>query len=138
MPAISILFIYSGTLDLVGSVRSSLMSSVIEITDPQFDEQVFNSDKPVLAYFWAAWCGPCRLVSPTINWVAENYSDRLKVVKLEVDPNPESVAKCNVEGVPALRLFQQKELIASHEGAIGKQQVQTMLDKYLNELEVNK
>jgi thioredoxin 1 len=108
------------------------MSIVIEIADGQFDNEVFNVDKPVLVYFWASWCGPCRLVSPSISWAANNYSDRLKVVKLEVDPSPESVAKCQVEGVPALRLFNNNELIASHEGAIGKQQLQTFLDNHLN------
>ncbi len=104
---------------------------VKEITDQEFDQEVLNIDKAVLAYFWASWCGPCRLVSPSINWAAENYSDRLKVVKLEVDPNPESVAKYDVEGVPALRLFINNEVIAAHEGAITKQQLQTFLDTKL-------
>lgn len=108
------------------------MSSVIEITDSEFDREVFSAEKPVLVYFWASWCGPCRLVSPSISWVADTYNDRLKVVKLEVDPNPDSVAKCKVEGVPALRLFKDKEIIKSHEGAIGKQQLQTLLDSYFN------
>ena len=107
------------------------MSSVIEIADEQFAGEVLNSDKPVLVYFWASWCGPCRLVSPSINWVAEHYSDRLKVVKLEIDPNPDAVAQCKVEGVPALRLFKNDEVVSSHEGAIGKQQLQTMLDSHL-------
>jgi thioredoxin 1 len=102
------------------------------ITDKEFNQEVFNSDKPVLAYFWAEWCGPCRLVSPSINWAAQTYGDRLKVVKLEVDPNPESVAKYQVEGVPALRLFKDNEVIASHEGAITKQKLQTFLDSNLN------
>ena len=109
------------------------MSSVIEIIDSEFENQVVREPKPVLVYFWATWCGPCRLVSPSINWVADNYSDRLKVVKLEVDPSPESVAKCKVEGVPALRLFKNDQIIASHEGAITKQQLQTMLDNHLSE-----
>ncbi|MGH2413959.1 MAG: thioredoxin family protein [Microcystaceae cyanobacterium] len=108
------------------------MSSVIEITDTEFDSEVFNTDRPVLVYFWASWCGPCRLVSPSINWAADTYSDRLKVVKLEVDPNPDAVAKCQVEGVPALRLFKDNEILESHEGAIGKQQLQTWLDHHLN------
>ena len=107
------------------------MSKVIEIGDAEFDLQVNQTEKPVLVYFWAPWCGPCRLVSPSINWAADTYSDRLKVVKLEVDPNPESRTKCQVEGVPALRLFKNNDIIVSHEGAIGKQQLQTMLDNHL-------
>lgn len=108
------------------------MSSVLEIQDSQFDSEVYSSDKPVLVYFWASWCGPCRLVSPSIQAVAESYRDRVKVVKLEVDPNPDAVSKCNVEGVPALRLIKDKEVLASHEGAIGKDAIQQMLDSNLN------
>jgi thioredoxin 1 len=107
------------------------MSSVIEIADPQFETEVANADKAVLVYFWAAWCGPCRLVSPSIAWVAHTYADRLKVLKLEVDKSPESVAKCKVEGVPALRIFRNNQIIAEKEGAIGKVQLQSFLDSYL-------
>ncbi|MGF1540526.1 MAG: thioredoxin family protein [Pleurocapsa sp.] len=106
------------------------MNGVMEIADQNFKE-VLNCETPVLVYFWAAWCGPCRLVSPSIDWVAKQYGDRLKVVKLEIDPNPDAVAQCKVEGVPALRLFKNDELIASHEGVIGKQQLQTMLESHL-------
>lgn len=107
------------------------MSNVIEITDNEFEETVFETDKPVLAYFWADWCGPCRLVSPSISWIADLYSDRLKVIKLEVDPSPKAVAAAQVKGVPALRLYFNNELLASHEGAIGKQQLQTWLESHL-------
>lgn len=107
------------------------MSSVREITDTEFDQEVVKADGFVLAYFWASWCGPCRIVSPSINLLAQTYSDRLKVVKLEVDPNPNAVKACQIEGVPALRLFQKGKILASHEGAIGKQQLQEMLDAYV-------
>ncbi|RMF26630.1 MAG: thioredoxin [Cyanobacteria bacterium J083] len=107
------------------------MSQVIEIKDEQFDTEVFRAEKPVLVYFWANWCGPCRLVSPSINSLATSYGDRLKVVKLEVDPSPQSVAKCKVEGVPAIRLFKGEELLVSHEGAIGKQQLEIMLENHI-------
>ena len=107
------------------------MSNVRKITDREFDQEVVEADGFVLAYFWASWCGPCRLVSPSIDGVAQTYGDRLKVVKLEVDPNPNAVKACQVEGVPALRLFQTGKLLASHEGAIGKQQLQEILDSYL-------
>lgn len=108
------------------------MSKVIEITDSQFQSEVIEADKPVLAYFWAPWCGPCRLMSPSINALAENYGDRLKVVKLEVDPNPEAVKRYQVEGVPALRLFKDQEVVSSTEGAIGKDKIKAILDQYLS------
>ncbi|MEC4893694.1 MAG: thioredoxin family protein [Oscillatoria sp. PMC 1051.18] len=107
------------------------MSSVIKITDSEFETEVFQESKPVLVYFWANWCGPCKLVSPSVDWVANQYSDRLKVVKLEVDPNPNSVAKCEVEGVPALRLFKGDEMVISHEGAIGREKLNDMLKEYI-------
>ncbi|MCW6036847.1 redoxin domain-containing protein [Spirulina subsalsa FACHB-351] len=108
------------------------MSQVIVISDAEFEQAVYDQDKPVLAYFWAAWCGPCRLVSPSIEELASKYGDRLKVVKLEVDPNPEAVKACQVKGVPALRLFKGKETVLSHEGAIGKQALFDLLTSHLN------
>jgi thioredoxin 1 len=104
---------------------------VLEITDQEFETEVLKADKPVLVYFWATWCGPCRLVSPSVNWVAQNYSDRLKVTKMEVDPNPATVKQYHVEGVPALLLFKKGEVAKSHEGAIGKQALQDMIDNEL-------
>jgi len=107
------------------------MSSVVAITDSEFETEVLQAGGMVLVYFWAPWCGPCKLVSPSIAWAAGEYSDRLKVVKLEVDPNPDARAKCKVEGVPALRLFRGEEILESHEGAIGKNALQAMLEKNL-------
>ncbi|WP_396133657.1 thioredoxin family protein, partial [Chamaesiphon sp. OTE_75_metabat_556] len=96
------------------------MSSVTVINDAQFESEVLQSDLPVLVYLWAAWCGPCRLVSPSIDWIATNYRDRVKVVKMEIDPNPVTVKAYKVEGVPAIRLFKGDALIHSLEGAITK------------------
>jgi len=97
-----------------------MSNHVLVIEDSEFDSEVLNAKPPVLVYFWAAWCGPCRLVSPSIQALATTYSDRLKVVKMEIDPNPITVKSYKVEGVPALKLFQAGEVIQSHEGAIPK------------------
>jgi thioredoxin 1 len=103
------------------------MSNVLTITDAQFEAEVLNATQPVLIYFWASWCGPCRLMSPSIEWAAAEYGDRLKVVKMEVDPNPEAVSKYQVEGVPALRLIQSGDVLAASEGALNKQKLESFL-----------
>lgn len=100
-----------------------MINNVLVIQDSAFETEVLKAEKPVLVYFWAGWCGPCRLVSPSIEAIATLYADRLKVVKLEIDPNPESVKLCQVEGVPALRFFKNQKVVKSHEGAIPKQKL---------------
>jgi thioredoxin 1 len=109
-----------------------MSSSVVVISDSQFNSEVLDASQPVLVYFWAPWCGPCRLMSPAVEAVASQYGDQLKVVKMEVDPNPEAVAKYQVEGVPALRLFQQGEVIEATEGAMNKQKLESFLSNYLS------
>lgn len=107
------------------------MSSVITIADPEFEAEVLNAAQPVLVYFWAAWCGPCRLMAPIMDSLASSYADRLKIVKMEVDPNPESVARYKVEGVPAFRLFQAGKVVEQSEGAISKQKLEGLLNSHL-------
>ncbi|HLO49466.1 MAG TPA: thioredoxin family protein [Kamptonema sp.] len=108
-----------------------MSSSVLVISDAQFETEVLKAEQPVLAYFWAPWCGPCKLVSPSVEWVASNYSDRLKVVKMEIDPNPITVRQYKVEGVPALRLFKGSDVVAVYEGAITKQKLASLLEEHL-------
>lgn len=108
------------------------MSNTVKvITDAEFSPEVLDTNQPVLAYFWASWCGPCRLMAPIMDTLASQYGDRLKIVKLEIDQNPESVAKYQVEGVPALRLFKSGTVVEAAEGAISKQKLQDMLDSHL-------
>jgi thioredoxin 1 len=109
-----------------------MSEGVKAITDAEFASEVLQAPGPVLVYFWAPWCGPCRLMSPVINSAADTYSQRLKVVKMEVDPNPVTVKQYQVEGVPALRLIQGEKILVSTEGAITKQKLLELLDPYLN------
>ncbi|PPS44819.1 thioredoxin [Chroococcidiopsis sp. TS-821] len=106
------------------------MSSVTAISDKEFESEVLQANQPVLVYFWASWCGPCRLMSPMIDWAAATYNDRLKVVKMEVDPNPETVKQYQVEGVPALRLIQDQQVLEATEGVIPKQKLIEILDTH--------
>ncbi len=105
---------------------------VITITDAEFETEVLKAEQPVLVYFWASWCGPCQLMSPLINSAATTYSDRLKIVKMETDPNPLTVKQYQVEGLPALRLVKGEQLLESIEGVIGKDKLLSFLEKHLN------
>ena len=107
------------------------MSSAIAIKDPEFETEVLQADRAVLVYLWASWCRPYRLMSPSIDWAAQEYSDRLKVVKMEVDPNQTTVKQYQVEGVPALRLFRGTQLLASSEGVIAKPKLIDFLAPHL-------
>ncbi|PSB06037.1 thioredoxin [filamentous cyanobacterium CCP2] len=109
-----------------------MSNTVLTITDSEFSTEVLDAAQPVLVYFWASWCGPCRLMSPILNSLATQYGDRLKVAKMEVDPNPESVATYSVEGVPAFRLFKAGTVVESVEGAMSKQKLQDLVDAHLS------
>ncbi len=109
-----------------------MSEGIITITDAEFETEVSQAALPVLVYFWATWCGPCHLMTPLMNSTATTYSDRLKVVKMEVDPNPVTVKQYQVEGVPAFRLIQGDKLLASVEGVINKDKLLSLLDTHLN------
>ena len=109
-----------------------MSGNVIKVTtDEEFNTELLESDRPVLVYFWASWCGPCRLVSPSIDAIADMYDDRLKVLKMEVDPEKEAIKNCKVEGVPALRMFKNNEVVLDHEGAISKDKIIQLLESHL-------
>lgn len=83
----------------------------VTLTDQNFEEEVINSDKPVLVDFWAAWCGPCRMLAPVIDEVAEELGDDVKVGKLNVDENPEMAAKYKIMSIPSVKLFKDGEVV---------------------------
>ena len=105
--------------------------AVADFTDAAFEADVLNVSGTVLVDFWAPWCGPCRLMAPLMDWAAESYGDRLTVGKLEVDGNPGIRDSYQVQGIPTLMLFRGGQVIARHEGAIAKPQLQAFLDANL-------
>ena len=100
-----------------------MSENISQITDAQFAEEVLNSDVPVLVDFWAPWCGPCKMIAPVLEDVADEYAGKLKVVKLNVDENTETAPKYNVRGIPTLIIVKGGEVAATKVGAVSKSQL---------------
>jgi thioredoxin 1 len=105
--------------------------NVANFTDSNFDTEVLNSDVPVLVDFWAEWCGPCRMMAPTVDALASDYNGRLKVGKLNVDENNQTAMRYQVRGIPMLLLFKGGRVVDQRVGAMGKSEVQKMIDAHL-------
>ena len=100
-------------------------------TDATWDTDVLNSDVPVLVDFWAEWCGPCRMMTPTVDSIADDYAGRIKVGKLNVDENGGTAMRYNIRGIPTLLLFKGGKVVEQKVGAVGKSDVQKMVDAQL-------
>lgn len=105
--------------------------NTVTFSDAAFDQDVLNAQQPVLVDFWAEWCGPCRMMSPTIDAIAQEYDGRVKVGKLNVDHNGQTAMRYNIRGIPTLLLFKGGKVVDQRVGAMGKSDVQKMLDAHL-------
>lgn len=106
-------------------------ATTVEITDTNFETEVLKSTVPVLIDFWAAWCGPCRALAPTVEQVADQYKGRVKVGKLDVDANGVTSSRFNIRGIPTLLLFKDGQVKEQIVGAVGKDVITKALDKHL-------
>lgn len=102
--------------------------AVVTLTDENFEEEVVSCDIPVLVDYWAEWCGPCKMVGPLVEELAEEFTEKLKVGKLDVDKNKLSASRQNVMSIPTLLIFKEGSVVAQQVGAISKSQLTDFIE----------
>ncbi len=102
--------------------------ATVAVTDNTFDSEVVKSDVPVVVDFWAEWCGPCRQIGPALEELAKEYDGKVKIVKVNVDENPNSPAQMGVRGIPALFLFKDGQVVSNKTGAAPKASLQSWIE----------
>ena len=103
----------------------------IDVNEENFDSVVMDSDKPVLVDFWAEWCGPCKMLTPTIEALAEEYKDTSSIVKINVDDSPAIATKYGIRSIPSILLFNNGDIVEQRVGAVSKDELAGMLDKII-------
>ncbi len=105
--------------------------SIIHVSDSTFEEQVLNSGKPVLVDYWAAWCGPCKMIAPILDEIADEYTDKLTIAKINIDDNQLTPQKYAVRGIPTLMIFKNGEIAGTKVGAMSKSQLSAFIDSVI-------
>jgi len=108
-----------------------LSDKIVYVTDDTFEDEVVNAEGPVLVDYWADWCGPCKMIAPILDEIAEQYEGKLKIAKLNIDENPNTPPKFGIRGIPTLMLFKNGNVEATKVGAVSKSQLTAFIDSNL-------
>lgn len=103
----------------------------MNVNDDSFEAEVLRAELPVLVDFWAVWCGPCHIITPTMEYLAENYGDKMKVAKMNVDENMKTPAKYGIMSIPALLLFKGGDVVETIIGALPQDKIVDTVSKHL-------
>jgi thioredoxin 1 len=101
---------------------------IVAVSDDNFEEEVLKSSAPVLVDYWAEWCGPCKMIAPVLDEIADEYEGKLKIAKLNIDDNPNTPPRYGIRGIPTLMLFKDGEVEATKVGAVSKSQLTALLN----------
>ncbi len=108
-----------------------MTNRIVHLTDDTFEEEVLNSEAPVLVDYWAEWCGPCKAIASIVDEIAEEYAGKLKVAKLNIDENNSTPPRYGIRGIPTLMLFKDGSVEATKVGAVSKTQLSAFIDSNL-------
>ena len=108
-----------------------MAGNITNVTDQTFEQEVLKASQPVLVDFWAAWCGPCRMIAPTVEALATEYAGKAKVAKVNVDENQSTPSQYNIRGIPTLLLFKDGQVKEQLVGAASRDVIESLLKKYL-------
>jgi thioredoxin 1 len=101
---------------------------IVPVSDDNFEDEVLKSSFPVLVDYWAEWCGPCKMIAPVLDEIADEYDGKLKIAKLNIDDNPNTPPRYGIRGIPTLMLFKDGEVEATKVGAVSKSQLTAFID----------
>lgn len=105
-----------------------MSDKIVQVTDDTFESEVLQSDVPVLVDYWADWCGPCKMIAPVLDEIADEYQGRIKIAKLNIDASPNTPPRYGIRGIPTLMLFKGGEVEATKVGAVSKSQLTAFID----------
>ncbi len=105
-----------------------MSNKIVHVSDETFADEVLNSEGPVLIDYWAEWCGPCKMIAPILDELAEEFGEKIKIAKLNIDDNPETPPKYGIRGIPTLMLFNNGKVEATKVGAVSKSQLADFIE----------